>query len=362
MLLIIQQYFKSISLSIKWRPLNTLAIDRYMELFGALLFGYIVFFIEITCAYLVYRMIFYGGPITHLFLAGYIIFMIIDRKADRDCSRGQGSDWIRNMKIFKYTANYYPVKLIKTVNLSVDKNYLFAVFPHGVIGCGYYCSFVTNGTNFHQLFPGIRSRQVSLSYHFFIPFFRELVLAWGAMSANYEGIKNALGQSTDENFKLNVKDGYRSNAVVLSVGGAQEAMKSKPGEYRIYLKKRKGFIKAVLETGASLVPVFSFGEVDVYDQIDGPKLRIFQTFMKRLTTIAPIIFVGRSFLPIGGIPYRKPINIIVGAPIEVTKNPNPSQSDIDNLHDRYMVELEKLFEEHKWKYLKNAKDVNLIIE
>lgn len=37
------------------------------------------------------------------------------------------------MKIFKYTANYYPVKLIKTTNLPVDKNYLFAVFPHGVI-------------------------------------------------------------------------------------------------------------------------------------------------------------------------------------------------------------------------------------
>lgn len=57
MLLIIQQYFKSISMSIKWRPLNTIAIDRYVELFGALLFGYIVFFIELTCAYLVYRMI-----------------------------------------------------------------------------------------------------------------------------------------------------------------------------------------------------------------------------------------------------------------------------------------------------------------
>ena len=57
MLLIIQQYFKSILISYKWRPLNTLAIDRYMELFGALLFGYIVFFIEVACAYLVYRMI-----------------------------------------------------------------------------------------------------------------------------------------------------------------------------------------------------------------------------------------------------------------------------------------------------------------
>lgn len=48
--------------------------------------------------------------------------------------------------------------------------------------------------------------------------------------------------------------------MVLAVGGAQEALNSKPGQYRIVVKKRKGFVKACLETGASLVPVFSFGE------------------------------------------------------------------------------------------------------
>lgn len=46
----------------------------------------------------------------------------------------------------------------------------------------------------------------------------------------------------------------------MSVGGAQESLNAKPGHYQIVLKKRKGFIKLVLQTGASLVPVFSFGE------------------------------------------------------------------------------------------------------
>lgn len=100
----------------------------------------------------------------------------------------------------------------------------------------------------------------------------------------------------------------------------------------------------------------------MYDQIEGPTLKKIQEFLKRLTTISPVIFIGRSFLPIGGIPFRSPINTVVGTPIEVTQNLHPSQSDIDNLHRRFMEDLEKLFEEHKWKYLKNPKDVRLIME
>lgn len=165
------------------------------------------------------------------------------------------------------------------------------------------------------------------------------------------------------------------------MGGAQEALYSKPGQYKIVIKKRKGFVKLAIETGASLVPVFNFGEgmqlffyhnhifyhlnpflVDVYDQVEGPKLRKFQEFMKKLTSISPVLFIGRSFLPIGGIPYRRPINTVIGTPIDVTKNSTPSQSDIDNLHMRFMEEVEKLFEEHKSKYVKNAKDVRLIME
>jgi 2-acylglycerol O-acyltransferase 2 len=199
------------------------------------------------------------------------------------------------------------------------------------------------------------------------------------MSAKYESIKTALTQSTDESAPHNKRDGYRSNGVVISIGGAQESLFSRPGEYRIVIKKRKGFVKAALETGASLVPVFSFGEgkeksnferkilmqkfvVDVYDQVEGPKLRKFQELLKKLTGISPVIFIGRSFLPIGGIPKRCPINTIVGAPIEITRIQSPSQSDIDNLHRRFTEDLEKLFEEHKWTYLPNAKDVKLIME
>jgi 2-acylglycerol O-acyltransferase 2 len=57
-----------------------------------------------------------------------------------------------------------------------------------------------------------------------------------------------LSASTSKTSPKNA-DGYTSNAVVLIVGGAQEAFFCKPANYQIILKKRKGFCKIALQTG-----------------------------------------------------------------------------------------------------------------
>jgi 2-acylglycerol O-acyltransferase 2 len=166
---------------------------------------------------------------------------------------------------------------------------------------------------------------------------------------------------------VNQEDGYTSNAVVLVVGGAQEAFNARPGCYKICIKNRKGFVKVALETGATLVPVISFGEVDVYDQPEngkGTRLRKFQDMYKRWTGIAPAIFIGRGFFQysFGIIPRRSPIHTVVGAPIDVEKILTPSKEDVEKLHAKFMVELEKLFNEHKSKYLENPDEVQLVME
>jgi 2-acylglycerol O-acyltransferase 2 len=272
---------------------------------------------------------------------------------------------VRSWRWFKHYANYFPVKLVKTVDLPANKNYLFGCFPHAIIGCGLFANFATNATGFNELFPGIRSKMCTLSYHFYVPFFRELTLSWGMMSAKYASIKNALSQSTNPLAVAN-QDGFTSNAVVLVIGGAQEALLSHPGQYQIYIKNRKGFAKIALETGASLVPVFSFGEVEVFDQPSnepGSKLRSFQESIKKWTGIAPAIFIGRGFFQysFGLIPRRNEIHTVVGAPIVVEKNILPSKDDVEELHQKFIGELEKLFEEHKGKYIKDSENVRLIM-
>ena len=39
------------------------------------------------------------------------------------------------------------------------------------------------------------------------------------------------------------------NAAVIAIGGAEEALESHPGVYRLTLKRRKGFVKAAIRTG-----------------------------------------------------------------------------------------------------------------
>ena len=63
---------------------------------------------------------------------------------------------------------------------------------------------------------------------------------------------------------------------------------------------------------ANLVPVFSFGENDLFNQVSNPRgsqLRAFQTKLMKVFSFAPPLFFGRGISPklIGFTPHRKPI-------------------------------------------------------
>lgn len=185
-------------------------------------------------------------------------------------------------------------------------------------------------------------------------------------SVSKQNVNRLLSQSNDEDSYQN-KDGHTSNAVVIVVGGAQEALYMRPGVYKIVLKKRKGFVKLALRNGASLVPMFSFGELDLFDQPDnepGTKLRRWQDFVKAVTGIAPTKFIGRGFFQYsyGMIPRRKPLNLVIGRPIDVPKTAEPSDEMVDEYHQKFMDGLIELFETNKVKFIKEHDGVHLQIE
>jgi hypothetical protein len=64
-----------------------------------------------------------------------------------------------------------------------------------------------------------------------------------------------------------------------------------------------------------LVPVISFGETDVYDQVQNPEgscLRRAQEFCRRVTGIAPVALLGRGLFQysFGVVPQRRPVTTL----------------------------------------------------
>jgi len=256
---------------------------------------------------------------------------------------GRRWDWVRNWKIWRYYRDYFPVTLHKTSDLCPSKNYLFVYHPHGIMAHGAFINFGTEATGFKKLFPGIRSTLLSLKYQFLFPFNREYCMALGVCTCSKASID-----------WLFTKEGT-GNAVVLVVGGAAEALESRPGSLTLTLSKRKGFIRMALEHGVPLVPVFGFGETSLYCQMSNPEgslLRRFQTTMTKLFTFSPPIFHGRGIFnyTFGIMPYRQPLNIVVGKPLEVEQVKNASDSLVNELHSKYMESLNELFESNKLKY------------
>ena len=104
------------------------------------------------------------------------------------------------------------------------------------------------------------------------------------------------------------------------------------------------------------MPVYSFGENQLYKSLDNPKnsrLREFQNKIKNATNFGLPIFWGRGIFnySFGLLPLRRPIHTVIGSPINVTKVESPTAEEINKLHDLYTSELVKLFDDHKEEYL-----------
>ena len=90
-------------------------------------------------------------PIAALYLA----WMVVDQKQSKQGGRKVGVDYVGDLAVFRYSRDYYPISLEKTVDLDPCKNYIFGYHPHGFIPEGLVISFGTKVLDFQSKFPGI---------------------------------------------------------------------------------------------------------------------------------------------------------------------------------------------------------------
>jgi len=257
--------------------------------------------------------------------------------------------WVRGWHLWKLFRDYFPIKLVKTAPLDPSRNHLICSHPHGVICFGAACCFASEAEDFSVKFPGISPHLTSIEGNLWMPVFREFFLCFGAVSSSRKSLSNLLSTPGG------------GSAPVLMVGGVPEMDNSNQDQVRLVLMKRKGFVKMALRHGASLVPTFSFGETGTYRQT-GELARGLQQTVKKFIGIAPVIFFGRGWIQdtFGILPERNPVTVVVGKPIEVEKNENPSDNDIDDLHEKYVNDLKKLYNKYNPQF--GDTSVKLVIE
>lgn len=281
--------------TIRWAPMNVplqRRLQTLLVLFHTLSIagGLALFFFLCTI------------PLLWPILVPYLLYVLLSRAAI-DGKLSHRTESLRKSKIWSLFGSYFPARLHRSQELEPTRKYIFGYHPHGIISHGAFAAFATEALGFSQLFPGITNTLLTLDSNFRIPLYRDYALRMGLASVSRESCENILSQGGRNGEGM-------GRAITIVIGGATEALEATPYMLRLVLKRRKGFVKLAIRTGADLVPVIAFGENDIYDQLDTSKhpwIHKMQTGVKKFMGFTVPLFHARGtfhpFLPSHFPPY-----------------------------------------------------------
>jgi 1-acyl-sn-glycerol-3-phosphate acyltransferase len=235
-------------------------------------------------------------------------------------------------RLFKW---YFGLRVVAPYGkLDAKKQYIIGAHPHGFLPFGTMVNLLSTVSDVDGIaLNGVQIRTLAASFCFYIPLYRDLILGGGVIDAARYNAKRALGNGL---------------SIALVPGGATEALYA--GTNTLVLRKRTGFIRLALESGASLVPVYSFGETDTYRQLASvfPFVSKVQAKFQRIFGLS-LPIVTNLF------PRRCQITTVFGKPIPVKKVDSPSDAEVAALLETYIAAVADLFKAHCNEYVADPK-------
>lgn len=169
----------------------------------------------------------------HLYAAGcaYLLTYLDTLPA----SRKSGFPWpaLQNAKFWEKIAGYFPCSIHLAEPLDSTQKYIFAAFPHGACSLNHIITMTNACGMLSQHYTGQR-RDLAATVLHWIPLFKDFLLALGCVDASAATAKHNLN---------------KGRSILIYIGGEKEQLMTSPGQQRIYLKHRKGFIKLALQYG-----------------------------------------------------------------------------------------------------------------
>lgn len=224
-------------------------------------------------------------------------------------------------------------ELINDYDEIVNTNqYLLGIYPHGLFPIGSLGCLSSNICidTINKKIPILNSNKIVCgiaSFCFYVPIIREIFLFLGAVDCSRPTIQHYINNN---------------KSVCLFVGGAKEAMYSGNGKTTIILKPRKGFFELALLNGITIIPVYTFGNADVFEAINWDIFNILYYF-KYITGI----WFPRGYF---NIKHQKFITVF-GKHIKVKKitKDECTPYKISELQNKYIENIIELF--NKYKYM-----------
>ncbi|EEC44340.1 predicted protein [Phaeodactylum tricornutum CCAP 1055/1] len=217
-----------------------------------------------------------------------------------------------------------PVDVQKEI-LSNNKNYLLVFQPHGALSFTGITSMVTAP----QAMKGKLPTAVADAL-LYTPILKHVLGIFGLISASKSSMIRTLKKKGVE------------GTIVLYVGGIAELFLTDETDERLYLRKRKGFIKLALQQGVDVVPVYLFGNTNALSVLKTG----FLAAISRKLQISLTYIWGKWYLP---IPRDCKLLYASGQPLGMPHILDPSQADIDKWHEKYCSEVMRIFEKYKEK-------------
>lgn len=278
----------------------------------------------------------------------YLVYCLFDPRPYDGI--GRRTEWVRKLPIWDHIRSYFQIQMVFEEPLDARKRYVFGCHPHGVIS--YMAQLIggPTGMDFGTHCPGLVVRGVTMPFSFCIPFFRDYALAMGCLSCDRNSIRRIL---TPRYHRLH-------QSLLVVVGGAEESMLAHPGSADLVLLKRKGFVREAIRAGCDLAPVYNFNENSIYrlaNNAPGTWAYKFEMAVKSWCGFTLLLFHGRNPFY---TPYQCQLTSVVGKPIEVKMDRDPSSKDIDHYHQLYVEELTRLYAKYKPKFAPQDRDLKFI--
>ena len=135
---------------------------------------------------------------------------------------------------------------------------------------------------------------------------------------------------------------HSGGSVALWPGGASEAGYGAPNRADLVLRQRRGFLELALEHGASLVPVYTFGDEAWFRSVP-PSLcpRLAALFQRATGILFPSALPSPASWH-GGV-------TVVGAPLRVERRGlgGYGAAEVGELQQQYVAALQALYRKHR---------------